>query len=100
MVEDRVSRIAGGAVAKLDNEFIRILVYAPNILRITFSPDDSFWDQSPVVIAKPVKGGYTIEEHRDMLSISSRDVEARLDIGSGILRIRTYETFISDIARG
>jgi hypothetical protein len=36
MVEDRVSRIAGGAVAKLDNGFIRILIYAPNILRITF----------------------------------------------------------------
>ncbi len=29
MVEDRISRIAGEAVAKLDNGFIRILVYAP-----------------------------------------------------------------------
>lgn len=94
-----VSRVAGGALARISNGYMRILVYAPNILRITFSPNSSFRDQSPVVITKPLERGYLVDERGRSLVISADEVEAELNIESGILRISTGESVIEDISR-
>lgn len=94
-----ISEIQGGFIAGVEGGYIAIRVYAPNIVRVTFTKGLGGERQSQVVVAGPMRSGYTVDKGDRVVRLSTSEVEVSLDLDSGLVSMRGSEALIGEVSR-